>query len=199
MKRMMLLASLVALVALMLVAAPAMANERHDNGNKDNHADNRHNDFNNHNNRNDFCRFFDCSEFNNLNDFCDLFDCSEFNNNNDFAQPESSQTNEQDVRSGASSQSIIVEGGGDNSNQCVAIQPISNTGNATSNTGVLQVDPSNPSNNGSVDHHQLNHQLNPGSAGGGDVAVRDAGNLTINPSQSVTCDQQVNQAATAFN
>ena len=196
---MMLLASLVALVALMLVAAPAMANERHDNGNKDNHADNRHNDFNNHNNRNDFCRFFDCSEFNNLNDFCDLFDCSEFNNHNDFAQPEISQTNEQDVQSGASSQSIIVEGGGDNSNQCVAIQPISNTGNATSNTGVLQVDPANPSNNGSVDHHQLNHQFNPGSAGGGDVAVRDAGNLTINPSQSVTCDQQVNQAATAFN
>src|SRR3954451_8841622 len=176
MKRMMLLASLVALVALMVVAAPAMANERHDNGNNDNHHndrhdngnnDNHHNGFNNHNNRNDFCRFFDCSEF----------------NNNDFAQPEIGQRNEQDVQSGASSQSIIVEGGGDNSNQCVAIQPISNTGNATSNTGVLQVDPSNPSNNGSVDHHQLNHhQLNPGSAGGGDVAVRDTGNLTINPS-----------------
>jgi hypothetical protein len=181
MKRMMLLASLVALVALMLVAAPAMANERHDNRDNHNHADNRHNDF---------CDFFDCNNVNRHNDFCDFFDCNNFNNS--FDAPEISQTNDQDVRSGASSQSIIVEGGGDNSNQCVAIQPISNTGNATSGTGVLQA---TPSNNGSFDHHQFNHGFN----GGGDIGVRDAGNLTINPSQSVTCDQQVNQAATAFN
>jgi hypothetical protein len=82
-----------------------------------------------------------------------------------------SQDNQQAADSGASSQAIIVEGGGANSNQCVAIQPISNTGSALNQTDVSQY------------------------ASQGDVGVNGGGNLSIKPSQSTTCDQKVNQAA----
>jgi hypothetical protein len=87
---------------------------------------------------------------------------------------EISQDNEQDTQSGATSQGIIIEGPGDNANQCIGLQPITNTGNATNQTGILQY-------------------ANKGS----DVGVDDAGNLTISPSQTTTCDQKVNQAASA--
>jgi hypothetical protein len=83
------------------------------------------------------------------------------------------QTNEQDVESGDSEQSINVTGGGDNSNSCQGIQGISNTGNAVNSTNVLQY------------------------ASLGDVEVDDSGNFEISPSQTTTCDQQVNQAASA--
>jgi hypothetical protein len=84
-----------------------------------------------------------------------------------------SQTNEQDVQSGDSSQTFTVTGGGDNSNACQGIQGVSNTGNAVNNTGVLQY------------------------ASDGDVEVDDSGNFTISPSSTTTCDQKVNQAASA--
>jgi hypothetical protein len=85
-----------------------------------------------------------------------------------------SQANEQDVESGDSSQTINVAGGGDNSNSCQNVQGISNTGNAVTNTGVLQY-------------------ASPDSQ----VEVDDSGNFTISPSSSTTCDQKVNQAASA--
>ena len=84
-----------------------------------------------------------------------------------------SQTNEQDVQSGDSSQTFTVTGGGDNSNACQGIQGVSNTGNAVNNTGILQY------------------------ASDGDVEVSDSGNFTISPSSSTTCKQEVNQAASA--
>jgi hypothetical protein len=95
-------------------------------------------------------------------------------NNNNGGGAEISQDNEQDTQSGATSQGIIIEGPGDNANQCIGLQPITNTGNATNQTGILQY-------------------ANKGS----DVGVDDAGNLTISPSQTTTCDQKVNQAASA--
>ncbi|MCA1730205.1 MAG: hypothetical protein LC751_12595 [Actinobacteria bacterium] len=94
------------------------------------------------------------------------------NNNNDKGGGVS-QTNEQDVQSGDSSQTFTVTGGGDNSNSCQGIQGVSNTGNAVNNTGVLQY------------------------ASDGDVEVSDSGNFTISPSSSTTCKQEVNQAASA--
>jgi hypothetical protein len=84
-----------------------------------------------------------------------------------------SQDSQQDAQSGASSQGIIIEGPGNNSNQCIGLQPISNTGNAVNSTNVLQY------------------------ASKGGVSVGDSGNLTISPSQTTTCDQKVNQAASA--
>jgi hypothetical protein len=83
------------------------------------------------------------------------------------------QANEQQVESGDSSQTFNVTGGGDNSNACQGIQGISNTGNAVDNTSVLQY------------------------FAFGEVEVGDSGNFEISPSQTTTCNQQVNQAASA--
>src|ERR687886_242510 len=52
-----------------------------------------------------------------------------------------SQQNEQDVQSGDATQNIDVTGGGANSNQCVGVQGVTNTGNATNNTSVFQANP----------------------------------------------------------
>src|SRR3954466_193265 len=84
-----------------------------------------------------------------------------------------SQTPEQDVESGDSTQTINVTGGGDNSNSCQGVQGISNTGNSVNSTNVLQY------------------------ASLGDVGVDDSGNFEISPSQTTTCKQAVNQAASA--
>ena len=188
MKRFLLIGSLVAVVVAML-ALPALAQNRFDSKNandltprqferqfsaflsdwqgdnsnwwdRNNNNDNNNNDWWNHNNwwdhhnngRND----------NNNNDR---------NNNNGF---EVSQANEQNVQSGDARQSINVTGGGANSNQCAGVQGVTNTGNATNNTSVLQY----------------------GNDGAG-VGISDSGNLTISSSSTTVCDQQVNQAASA--
>jgi hypothetical protein len=96
------------------------------------------------------------------------------NNNGNNEVPAVSQSNEQQVQSGDSSQTFNVTGGGDNSNSCQGIQGISNTGNAVNNTSVLQ-DGSN----------------------GGEVGVDNSGNFTISPSSTTTCKQSVNQSASA--
>src|SRR3954469_1273038 len=83
------------------------------------------------------------------------------------------QTPEQGVESGDSSQTGTVTGGGDNSNACQGIQGISNTGNALTNNNVLQY------------------------ASLGEVEVDDSGNFAINPSSTTTCKSDVNQAASA--
>jgi hypothetical protein len=83
------------------------------------------------------------------------------------------QTPEQEVESGDSSQNFTVTGGGDNSNACQGIQGISNTGNAVNNPNILQY------------------------ASVGEVEIDDSGNFAISPSSTTTCDQQVNQAASA--
>ena len=142
MKKLVLLAALLALVVVAALPAIAAANGNDNNGNNDN---------NHHNNRHD-----------NNNG----------NNNNGGNGTEISQSNEQDVQSGDSSQTFNVTGGGDNSNQCVGIQGISNTGNSATNTGVLQY------------------------ASDGDVET-SGGDFTISPSSTTTCDQKVDQAASA--
>jgi hypothetical protein len=83
------------------------------------------------------------------------------------------QSPEQGVESGDSSQNFTVTGGGDNSNACQGIQGINNTGNALSNTNVLQY------------------------ATEGEVEVDDSGNFEISPSSTTTCKSDVNQAASA--
>src|SRR3954465_10474917 len=79
------------------------------------------------------------------------------------------QTPEQGVESGDSSQNFTVTGGGDNSNACQGVQGINNTGNAVTNTNVLQY------------------------ASSGEVEVDDSGNFEIVPSQTTTCKSDVNQ------
>jgi hypothetical protein len=84
------------------------------------------------------------------------------------------QSQEQGNESGDSSQTFTVTGGGANSSSCPGIQGINNTGNAVNNVGVLQY-----------------------ASDKSGVEVSGGGNFEISPSTSTTCDQKVNQAASA--
>jgi hypothetical protein len=87
-----------------------------------------------------------------------------------------SQENEQDADSGDVDQSFTVTGGGDNSNQCVGLQGTANTGNAQNQIGVIQY----------------------GSEADG-FSFEDSGaSINVSPTNLTSCDQQVNQAASAF-
>ena len=179
----MLLAALVAIAALMMAAAPAFANDndRHDN------------------NRNDFCDRFDINHcnrfFNDINNNDRFFVHPFFNNGFDNGV---FQDNEQDVESGDATQNINVSGGGANSNQCAGVQGVTNTGNATNNVGVLQANPNDGFfRDGFHDGRFHDGFFRDGFNNGGDVQVNDTGNLTISPSNSTSCNQQVNQAASA--
>ena len=123
MKKMMLLASVVALAALMLAAAPAFADD-------------------NHHGR-DFCDHHDCFDNNNdefnVNDR-DVFRNLAFGNVGIEAPIDISQETDQDSDSGDVSQPISVTGG-DNSIQTVGLQPTANTGCAQNATGILQAAP----------------------------------------------------------
>ena len=86
-----------------------------------------------------------------------------------------SQESEQEGESGELDQSFTVTSSGDNSNQCVGIQGVGNTGNAQNLTDVLQY-------GSTADEFEFEEV---GST------------ITVSPSNSTSCDQQVNQAATA--
>jgi hypothetical protein len=124
MKKMMLLASVVALAALMLAAAPTFADD-------------------NHHGR-DFCDHHDCVDNNNdefnVNDR-DVFRNLAFGNVGIEAPIDISQDTDQDSNSGDVSQPISVTGGGDNSIQTVGLQPTANTGSSQNATDVLQAAP----------------------------------------------------------
>ena len=86
-----------------------------------------------------------------------------------------SQETEQEGESGELDQSFTVTSSGDNSNQCVGIQGVGNTGNSQNVTDVLQY----------------------GSTAD-DFDFEEVGStITVSPTNSTTCDQQVNQAASA--
>jgi hypothetical protein len=139
-KKLMLMAAVLAMVLVAVLPVLAAANGNNNNGNNNNN----HHDNNRHNN----------------------------NDNNGGGGTDFSQSSEQEVQSGDSSQTFNVTGGGDNSNQCVGIQGISNTGNTATNTGVLQY------------------------GSDGDVET-NGGDFQISPSSTTTCDQKVDQAASA--
>ncbi|MDP8971668.1 MAG: hypothetical protein M3N45_00510 [Actinomycetota bacterium] len=83
---------------------------------------------------------------------------------------------EQEAESGDVNQSFDVSQTGDNSNQCAGIQGVANTGNAQNQTGVLQY-----------------------GSEADDFEFEDNGaSIEVSPENSTTCDQQVNQAASAF-
>jgi hypothetical protein len=96
-------------------------------------------------------------------------------NNNGGGDPAITQDNEQDADSGEVNQSFNVTGGGDNSNQCVGLQGVANTGNAQNQTSLIQY-----------------------ASEADDFDFEDSGaSLEVSPENSTTCDQQVNQAASA--
>src|SRR5215208_5446634 len=85
------------------------------------------------------------------------------------------QDTEQEGESADLDQSFEVSSSGDNSNQCANIQGVGNTGNAQNLTDVLQY----------------------GSTAD-DFEFEEVGStITVSPENSTTCDQQVNQAASA--
>src|SRR5215212_7516059 len=99
------------------------------------------------------------------------------NNNNNFngGDPAITQDNEQDADSGDVNQSFNVTGGGDNSNQCVGLQGVANTGNAQNQIGVIQY-----------------------ASEADDFEFDDTGaSIDVSPTNLTSCDQQVNQAASA--
>ena len=84
------------------------------------------------------------------------------------------QDPEQQVESGDATQNMSVTGGGDNSNQCFGDSSVANTGNATNATDILQVNSEDV-----------------------EVEIDDSADFEISPESSTSCEQQVNQAATA--
>jgi len=86
-----------------------------------------------------------------------------------------SQESEQDTESGEVNQTFTVTGGGDNSNQCAGISGVANTGNAQNQIDLIQY-----------------------ASTADDFEFEDSdATLTVSPTNTTTCDQQVNQAASA--
>jgi hypothetical protein len=85
------------------------------------------------------------------------------------------QEAEQESESGQVDQSFEVAGSGDNSNQCAGIQGVANTGNAQNQIDLIQY-----------------------GSEADDFEFDEVGStLTVSSENSTTCDQQVNQAASA--
>ena len=85
------------------------------------------------------------------------------------------QESEQEAESGDVDQSFTVTGGGDNSNQCVGIQGVANTGNAQNQIDLIQY-----------------------GSEADDFEFDEVGSsIDVSPENSTSCDQQVNQAASA--
>jgi hypothetical protein len=85
------------------------------------------------------------------------------------------QESEQEADSGDVDQSFDVSQTGDNSNQCVGIQGVANTGNAQNQTSLIQY-----------------------GSDADDFEFDEVGsNIEVSPSNTTECDQQVNQAASA--
>jgi maltose-binding protein MalE len=85
------------------------------------------------------------------------------------------QESEQESESGEVDQSFEVSSSGDNSNQCAGIQGVANTGNAQNQVDLIQY-----------------------GSDADDFEFDEVGStITVSPENSTTCDQQVNQAASA--
>src|SRR5215207_4051695 len=85
------------------------------------------------------------------------------------------QEDEQEGESGDLDQSFEVSGSGDNSNQCAGIQGVANTGNAQNVIDIIQYD-----------------------SEADDLELEEVGStIDVSPTSTTTCDQQVNQAASA--
>jgi hypothetical protein len=113
-----------------------------------------------------------------------------------FAVPAAAQTDlesEQDAESGESDESAEVLNEGDNSNQCVGVQPVSNTGNAITDLDIiLQL----PTGEQEIRRHDTQAFLD--LIDELDLDLEDIGStIELDPEQAVECAQAVDQAATA--
>ncbi len=92
----------------------------------------------------------------------------------DDSAPSVSQQSEQEAESGDVSQSFNVSSTGDNSNQSAAVQGTANTGNAQSQTSVVQ-----------------------SGSEAGDIEVEGGSSIEVSPEQGTQTQQEVEQAAAA--
>ena len=83
---------------------------------------------------------------------------------------------EQDADSGEIDQSVEAAGSGDNSNQCFGFDATANTGNSQNAIDLIE-----------VDSEASDFEFDEVSS-----------DLTVSGTSETTCDQQVNQAASAF-
>ena len=108
------------------------------------------------------------------------------------------QDNEQESESGDVDQTFEVTSSGDNSNQCAGVQGIANTGNAQNQLGVNQVDDFDDDDFFLFDDDNRRHDRDRDRDGDTDFEFEDVSStIEVSPSNSTTCDQQVNQAASA--
>lgn len=128
------------------------------------------------------------------------------------ASDDFSQDNFQAADSGDLSQSFDVVGGGDNSNQCVGGQVVGNTGNAQNQVSLdltgdqslgldedlldtlVDEDLSNDQFDTLVD---LFEDLSDNASDLSDLDLNQDASIDVSPTNTTTCDQAVNQAATA--
>src|SRR5215216_292398 len=100
------------------------------------------------------------------------------------------QDSEQDAESGDANQSGEVSQSGDNSNQCVALQPVANTGNAETDVDIIIETPAGAQYTKRFDLKDIADAL--------DLDLEDIGStIELSPEQTVECNQVVNQSAAA--
>jgi hypothetical protein len=103
---------------------------------------------------------------------------------------QTAQDTAQRGESGDSGQDVDVTQSGDNSNQCVGVQPVSNTGNAQTIVDITIENPAGDQYTKRVDLLDLIDEL--------DLDLEDIGSsIEINPELTVECAQQIEQAASA--
>ena len=199
------LAVMVAMAALMLAAAPAMAN---DNNKNDNDRDNNHHNrffFDLDRNNNHHNRFFDHDDdvrfvFFDDDIFDDDFRHNRFFFDDDFDHDfdfDFDHDFDQDADSGDVDQSFVVTNTGDNSNQCANVQGVANTGNVQNQLGVSQFGDSFGGFDGDHRDHFFFRDFD-FDGFDDDLEFEDSdASIEVSPSNSASCDQQVNQAATA--
>ena len=110
------------------------------------------------------------------------------------AVAQTDQESDQEGESGETDQSGEVSNSGDNANQCVAVQPVSNTGNAITDIDIVLEYPTGQQAKrfNIQDFIDLVDEL--------DLDLEDVGStIELDPEQAVECAQAVNQAATAAN
>jgi hypothetical protein len=186
------------MIAMFVVlAAPAIANDN----DRDNNHKNNDNDKNNHHNR-----FFDHDDDDDddIDDdvrlvFRDGFFDDDFRHNRFFDRDNDFDFDndlDQDADSGDVDQSFVVTNTGDNSNQCANVQGVANTGNAQNQIGVTQLGDGFGDSHG--DHRDRFFRDFDFDGFDDDFDFRDSGaSIEVSPSNSASCDQQVDQAATA--
>ena len=108
------------------------------------------------------------------------------------AQAQTEQESEQEGESGDADQSGEVSNEGDNANQCVAVQPVSNTGDALTAVDIIIQFPTRQ------EAKRLDIKAVLDLIDELDLELDDLGStIELDPEQAVDCAEELDQAATA--